>query len=308
MRTKRWILLLLAVVLLLTLTACGAPEPAPAPEDEETAAQTETAESAVQFGTVKADGFLMDYFRFGEGEKTLVILPGLSVKSILLSAEGVAAGFRLYTDDFTTYVFDRPQDPPEGCSIQDLARDTAEAFDQLGLRDVYLYGASMGPMIGQVLAMERPDLVHKLAMGSTAARSGAQSDEALDAWIVLAEQGDLKGLAERFGQDVYSEDFYRQYSQQILAFVDGAAQGDLDRFVTYARAIQAFDVYDDLDRIQCPVLVLGADQDKLFGAEGPLELQEKLGCDGYIYEGYGHAVYDEAPDFLDRVFAFFQEK
>ena len=127
------------------------------------------------------------------------------------------------------------------------------------------------------------------------------------AWIALAEQGDLEGLAARFGQDVYSEDFYRQYADQILASVEGADEEDLDRFVTYAKAIQDFDVYDDLDQIRCPVLVLGADEDKLFGAEGPLEIRDKLGCDCYIYEGYAHAVYDEAPDFLDRVFAFFAE-
>lgn len=307
MKRIKGTLFLLTAVLTLTLAACGTSEPAPAPEDEAAAAQTENTESAVQFGAVKADGFLMDYFRFGEGEKTLVILPGLSVKSILLSAEGVAAGFRPYTEDYTTYVFDRPKDPPAGYSIRDLARDTAEAFDRLGLRDVDLYGASMGPMIGQVLAMERPDLVHKLVMGSTAARSGERSDGAMAAWIALAEQGDLEGLAARFGQDVYSEDFYRQYADQILASVEGADEEDLDRFVTYAKAIQDFDVYDDLDQIRCPVLVLGADEDKLFGAEGPLEIRDKLGCDCYIYEGYAHAVYDEAPDFLDRVFAFFAE-
>ena len=230
MKRIKGTLFLLTAVLTLTLAACGTPEPAPAPEDEAAAAQTENTESAVQFGAVKADGFLMDYFRFGEGEKTLVILPGLSVKSILLSAEGVAAGFRPYTEDYTTYVFDRPKDPPAGYSIRDLARDTAEAFDWLGLRDVDLYGASMGPMIGQVLAMERPDLVHKLVMSSTAARSGERSDGAMAAWIALAEQGDLEGLAARFGQDVYSEDFYRQYADQILASVEGADEEDLDRF------------------------------------------------------------------------------
>ena len=31
------------------------------------------------------------------------------------------------------------------------------------------------------------------------------------------------------------------------------------------------------------------------------DLAEALGCGLYVYEGYGHAVYDEAPDYLARV-------
>ena len=40
--------------------------------------------------TVHAEGFAMDFFRFGHGEKTLVILPGLSVDSVMKYADAVA--------------------------------------------------------------------------------------------------------------------------------------------------------------------------------------------------------------------------
>ncbi|MBR6311681.1 MAG: hypothetical protein IKR51_01740 [Oscillospiraceae bacterium] len=32
---------------------------------------------------------------------------------------------------------------------------------------------------------------------------------------------------------------------------------------------------------------------------------EGIGCGIYMYEGYSHAVYDEAPDFRGRLKAFF---
>ena len=50
--------------------------------------------------------------------------------------------------------------------------------------------------------------------------------------------------------------------------------------------------------------VLGAKGDKIFKEKEFLDMAEKNGCKVYIYEGYSHAVYDEAPDFLDRVYEF----
>ena len=56
--------------------------------------------------TVKTDGFTMGYCRFGSGDKTLVMLPGLSVQSVLGSADAVADAYQMFTDDYTVYLFD----------------------------------------------------------------------------------------------------------------------------------------------------------------------------------------------------------
>ena len=37
------------------------------------------------------------------------------------------------------------------------------------------------------------------------------------------------------------------------------------------------------------------------------ELMEQLHCEGYIYEGKGHGVYDEAPDYQTRIREFLKE-
>jgi hypothetical protein len=34
------------------------------------------------------------------------------------------------------------------------------------------------------------------------------------------------------------------------------------------------------------------------------DLMHTLNCDGYIYEGKGHGVYDEAPDYRSRIMEF----
>ena len=70
----------LMLLLLVCIVSCG-PASGTAPITNQEEADREPA-SDVEVGTVTTETFSMDYFRFGQGEKTLVILPGLSVQSV----------------------------------------------------------------------------------------------------------------------------------------------------------------------------------------------------------------------------------
>ena len=80
---------------------------------------------------------------------------------------------------------------------------------------------------------------------------------------------------------------------------------------------------DDLPRISCPVLVLGDSTDAVLGPETSYEICEKLKerqagkdrkgdgsaevpvCECYMYDGFGHAAFDTAPDYRKRILGFF---
>ena len=62
--------------------------------------------TTVQIETVRTESFSMDFFRFGHGKETLVILPGLSVQSVMVFADAVAEAYQRLANDFTIYVFD----------------------------------------------------------------------------------------------------------------------------------------------------------------------------------------------------------
>ena len=42
---------------------------------------------------VSTDSFTMEYCRFGQGERAMVILPGLSIGSVLRSAESIERSY-----------------------------------------------------------------------------------------------------------------------------------------------------------------------------------------------------------------------
>lgn len=71
-----------------------------------------------------------------------------------------------------------------------------------------------------------------------------------------------------------------------------------------AKACLTCNAYEELEKIQCPVFVIGGMQDKVTSGAASIEIAEKLGCKSYLYEELGHAAYEEAEDFNQRVYDF----
>ena len=258
-----------------------------------------------QIETVKTNGFTMDYVRFGQGERTLVILPGLSVESVTKSADAIAKAYAPLAEHFTIYMFDRRRELPAAYPVVEMAEDTAAAFRALGLAQTSLFGASQGGMMAIPLAAGHPELVARLILGSTAARVDERRYRTFDKWVRLAKDGNAAGLYQAFGQDVYPRHIYEQSRDYLAQCAKGVTQDELDRFVILAEGMKGFDVLDRLRDITCPALVIGDRDDPVFGKETAAEIAERLkdhaGFELHMYDGYGHAAYDTAPDYKARI-------
>ena len=53
--------------------------------------------------------------------------------------------------------------------------------------------------------------------------------------------------------------------------------------------------------------MIGGKQDKVVSGAASEEIAEKLGCALHLYENLGHAAYEEAQDFTQRVYDFLSE-
>ena len=259
--------------------------------------------------TVMADSFTMDYFTFGGGKNAAVILPGLSVQSVMGASEAVEAEYAVLSDDFTTYLFDRRRDPPQGYTVEQMAADTAAAMEELGLRSVCLFGASQGGMIAVKIAAVRPDLVKKLALASTALTVTDERAAVIEKWISLAEAGDGVGLYLDFGEKVYPPETFSAYRDALVAAGKTVTEEELRNFAILAAGTRGFDASSDAAKIKCPVFVAGSDDDRVLGADAAGSVIRAFGDRAvtHVYSGYGHAVYDTAPDFRERLYRFFKE-
>lgn len=255
--------------------------------------------------TVAVGDTVMDYITFGEGTKPMVLIPGLSFKTVKKFAEPFALMYRIFGKHFQVYAFDRKEDIPVGYTIKQMADDLAEAMEKIGIADAYVMGISQGGMMAQYLAIDHPHLVHKLALAVTLSRLNDTARNVITEWTRLAVNGDYETIAETMLKDVYSDAYIKRYGKYFHLVSWLGKPKHMDRFAILARACLSCHTYDDLTNIQCPVFVIGGGKDKVLSGEASVEIAEKLGCPMYLYPDLGHSAYEEAPDFNQRVLDFF---
>ncbi len=248
----------------------------------------------------------VDYLTFGKGPRPLIMIQGLNTKSIKGAAASMAILYRVFAKDHTVYLFDRRKDLPEQITVRELAADIAEAMDRLNLSDADVLGVSQGGMIAQYLAIDRPDLVHKLVLAVTLSRNNPMVESVVGRWMELTKQGAMKELVTDMAERMYSDGYLRRYRPFLPLLTLLQKPTDVPRFLTLAQACLTCNAYEELDRVRCPVLVIGGRQDKIVGGEASVELAEKLQCRLHLYENLGHGAYEEAKNFNGLVAEFFR--
>lgn len=256
--------------------------------------------------------FTMEYAQFGNGPRTMVIVPGLSIKYSLASAKTVAESFKSYCDEYTIYLFDRIKDAKLGYTIAHMARDLAYALKAINISNADFYATSQGGMVTQYLAIEHPELTHKIVLASSSSRAEPEQNETIGHWAHLAEAGDGAALVNDFIEKAFTPKFLERYRRALLMLYRHVSPEELSRFAIMARACETVNSYDDLGKIKCPVFVIAADMDQVVTYRASVKMVEKfkatgVPCKFYTYEGCGHAVYDEAKDYKDRMLEFFKK-
>ena len=255
-------------------------------------------------GTLTIRGTTMDYIRFGRGERILVMLPGLGdgLRTVKGTALPMAVLYRIFAKNFTVYVFSRRDMLPEGYTTRDMARDQAEAMEQLGVEKADIFGVSMGGMIAQYLAIDFPEKVNKLILTVTSARPNPILTESVGEWVSLARVGNHTAFMDSNVRRIYSEKYYRSNKWLVPIMGKLTKPKSYDRFFVQADACLTHDAYDSLFRIKAPTLVIGGGKDKALGGAASKEIAAGIpGAELWMYEQWGHGLYEEAKDFNRRV-------
>ena len=255
------------------------------------------------------DNDTMNYIMFGKGTKPLVILPGLgdglSPVHGQLQAVIFAINYKKFAEQFKVYIFSRKNSLKENYSTRDMAEDQAEVMKTLGISKAYVMGVSQGGMIAQYLAMDHPELVEKLVLAVTLPGPNETMRKTVNGWKKMAEEGQYKNLMIDTAENSYSAEYLKKY--RVFYPIRGriGKPKDFERFLIQADSCLRHDARSELDRIKCPTLVIGGSCDKIAGADASVELNEKINKSELImYQGLGHAAYEEAEDFNDRVIRY----
>ena len=249
----------------------------------------------------------IDYITFGTGNKNLVMIQGLNTRGIKGAGIGLAFMYRIFAKEYKVHFFDRRPDIWEGITVRDFAKDIALAMEQLNIKNADVIGVSQGGMIAQYLAIDRPDLIHKLVLAVTISKNNDTVKGVIRNWIEMTQQGNMKGLVTEMAIKMYSEEYIKRYKPFLPLLTLIQKPKDVNRFILLAKSCLTCEAYEELDKITCPVLVIGGKRDQVVSGEASVEIAEKLNCELYLYENLGHAVYEEAKDFNQRVSEFLRK-
>ena len=259
-------------------------------------------------GNIKIGNTDMDFISFGKGDKSLVMIPGLSdgLKTVKGAAIAIAVMYKCFANRYKVYVFSRKNHLEKGCSTRDMAEDCKTAMVKLGIAQADIIGISQGGMIAQYIAIDYPELVEKLVLAVSLSRQNETVQKVVGSWLKMAESNDYKSIFIDTTEKSYTEKYLKKYRPLYPLLSKIGKPKDFSRFIIQANACIRHNAYDEIEKIKCPTLVIGGDNDKVVGVNSSKEITEKIeNSELIIYEGYGHGVYEEAKDFNCCVMDFF---
>ncbi len=257
--------------------------------------------------TVESGSFAgTPYLRIGDGPGTLLVVPGLDDALFdgsysRVEARATAWALRRYADEYTVYVVSRPRGLDIDASIEGMAADYCRILeDRLGPTPVV--GFSMGGLIAQEIARDRPDLVDRLVLAVSGCRLAEGSRETSRRFRWYALEGEWVELQATLYEQMFTGRRRRLYPALArtvgrLRPPEPADPGDV---VTSIDAVLAYDGCDRLGEIEPRTLVIGGDEDPFFPESVLRETHEGLpDAQLALFRGGRHGVLLERSEGFD---------
>jgi pimeloyl-ACP methyl ester carboxylesterase len=199
-----------------------------------------------------------------------------------------------------------------GYRLSDMADDAAGLLDHLGIPAAHVVGASMGGMIGQLLAARHPDRVLSLVsiMSSTGSRWSGQPAARVLPYLFGRTEGGKDAYVKRItkifraigsrgferGDDEIREIAERSYDR-------GVSEAAFGRQL--AAIIATGSRVEDLKRIKAPTLVIHGTRDPLIKPSGGRATARAIpGAKLMMIKGMGHDLPRGAwPQIIDAIAA-----
>jgi pimeloyl-ACP methyl ester carboxylesterase len=250
----------------------------------------------------------------GRGEPVVLIGGFTMVKeSWELQVAPLAEHFRVIT--FDNRGVGETTLPSQRFTIAEMAADTVGLMDALGIDSAHIFGVSMGGLIAQLLALDYPDRVKKVALGCTTHGGRQAVQPQKEVMQLLAKASDPSIPVEESVRlrlpTIVSERFIREEPERLEEFVRSSVQywPTPEGAAGQMGALSVFNVKKRLGEIRCPILVITGAEDRMMPAENSRLLAEGIGgAEQYTVEEAGHSFFFEKPDEVNGVLIDFFSK
>ncbi len=232
-----------------------------------------------QVGIAHVNDINISYRVSGEGE-LLVLIMGLSGDQ-----SAWASQVKFFKPRYRVLTFDNrgvgKSDKPAGpYTTRMMADDTAALMDHLGIKAANVMGVSMGGMIAQELAINRPDLVSRLVLASTYScideESNGPTDE-LRAASRVPQRNEVAALINlSFGKPLLRFLVVMRLRAFSLFTAASVRASNSIGFTAQSQACLTHNAVDRLSLIRAPTLVITGTADRVIKPTSSDTLARKI--------------------------------
>lgn len=210
--------------------------------------------------TMPVNDINLYYEANGEGQP-LVFIHGLgsSGRDWELQVTEFSRRYKVITVDLRGH--GRSDKPAGPYSMAMFAADTAGLLKALGVESAHVVGLSLGGGVAFQLAVDAPALVKTLVIVNSAPEMIMRTfKDRLAIWqrFAIVRLMGLPRMAEVLGKRLFPK---TEHASLRATFAERFAQTDQRAYLDTMRALVGWSVTPRLGAIQCPTLVIAADQD-----------------------------------------------
>jgi 3-oxoadipate enol-lactonase len=210
--------------------------------------------------TIHVNGVDLYYETHGTGEPVLLV-HGLGSSTLDWAPQIAALAPRFKVVVFDVRGHGRSAKPRQRYSVRLFAEDTAALVRSLNVAPVHVVGISMGGMIAFQLAITAPELVRSLTIVNSGPAMPVRTfAQRMMIWtrIAIVKLRGMRKMGEVLANRLLPKPEHAALRRQ---FIERWAANDPTAYLSALNGLLNWDIMDALGRIDCPVLVLAADQD-----------------------------------------------
>ena len=196
----------------------------------------------------------------GEGEPVLLLHGlGSSIRDWEWQVPLFAQQYRVITCDIRGH--GRSSKPPGPYSISQFTADVVELLHQLQVDPAHILGLSMGGMIAFQLAVDHPQLVKSMVIVNSGPELVLRTwKEHLGIWqrLLISRLMGPQKMGQVISQRLFPEP---QQTEMARTMATRWAENDKAAYLAATKALIGWSVAKQLPQINCPTLVITADQD-----------------------------------------------
>lgn len=191
--------------------------------------------------------------------------------------------------------------PPYPYTLNDLAQDAYDLFQELKIERTHWLGLSMGGMIGQTLILNHPNLFTSLVLADTTSKRPENAQQMWGERIAQAKAGGMPSMVDSTLTRWFSDDFCKANPTIIQEISEGIANTSLNGFCGCCEAISQIDTLNRLSEIVCPTLILVGERDHGTPPQMSRAMKEKM-INAQLHEipNAGHISNVEQPEIFNR--------